>query len=128
MDWTQAKHELGYAAMDARHQEFTGLHQKLMESGREDFATHFEALYEETKEHFAEEESWMESIGHSAIAEHKAEHEKVLGELYQFLQKSKAGNTLMAKAYAKERLPEWFDLHLSTMDSALAAAMKEQGS
>lgn len=127
MKWNQSKHELGYTAMDTRHEEFTVLHQKLVESNKDNFVENLEALYAETKEHFAEEEAWMKQIKHSSMPEHKADHEKVLGELYRFLQKSKAGNTMMARAYVKDRLPEWFDLHLSMMDSALAADLKQKG-
>ncbi|THF56924.1 hypothetical protein E6O51_18960 [Pseudothauera rhizosphaerae] len=59
-----------------------------------------------------------------AIGEHVNEHQRVLGELMAFGRGVQAGRLKFARAYVQQSLPEWFDLHLSTMDAALAAHLK----
>ncbi|MGE0014245.1 MAG: hemerythrin, partial [Azoarcus sp.] len=54
------------------------------------------------------------------------EHQRVLAELRAFNRSVKGGRLLVARAYVRESLPEWFDLHLSTMDAALAAHLRKQ--
>ena len=66
----------------------------------------------------------MQQSGFPATAEHKGEHHRVLGELSQFTRQLEKGRSMMARAYVKERLPGWFTLHITTMDSALAAHLK----
>ena len=78
-----------------------------------------------TQEHFTEEERLMDECGFSAKQEHVGEHTKVLGELNQLSKRVQTGNLFMAKAYVRERLPEWFALHSSTMDSALVSALNK---
>jgi hemerythrin len=62
--------------------------------------------------------------GFPAISEHASDHQRVLGELARFEKRVVAGSTAMARAYIREQLPHWFDLHIKTMDSALAAHLK----
>lgn len=63
----------------------------------------------------------MEETCFLAIVEHTAEHQRILGELDRF--KSKVDNEIFmfARTYIREQIPDWFNLHLATMDSALAA-------
>lgn len=37
----------------------------------------------------------------------------------RFADQLKQGKSMFARAYISERLPDWFDLHLKSMDSAL---------
>ena len=57
--------------------------------------------------------------------EHKDEHNKVLSELRFFIDKSHSifGMNIL-KSYYIEKLPHWFDYHLASMDSDLAAHIK----
>jgi hemerythrin len=66
----------------------------------------------------------MEESGFAAISEHISDHQRVLGELTRFGKRIAAGSTAMARAYIREQLPQWFEIHLQTMDSALAAHLK----
>lgn len=125
--WDESKHILGIPDMDKEHQKFCEELTLLLGANRENFAELLNQLYTHTQEHFAQEEQWMKACNFSAYPEHKSEHDKILGELNLFVQKAQKGSTMMAKAYVKDRLPEWFNLHLSTMDSALAQKMKEEG-
>lgn len=116
---------LGHDAIDAMHGEFEALLQKLAGADKAAFSPLFVELISHTQHHFDEEQRLMEESRFSSIQEHVGEHTKVLGELNQLAKRVKAGNTLMAKAYVRERLPEWFNLHSSTMDSALVSALAE---
>jgi hemerythrin len=63
----------------------------------------------------------MEQSKFPAMGEHKADHQRILGELAQFKKRLDKGLVSFARAYAVEKLPNWFTLHVMTMDSALVA-------
>jgi hemerythrin len=60
------------------------------------------------------------------LQEHRGEHRRVLAELRTLGQRAAAGRLALGRAYVRERLPDWFALHAATMDSALAAHLKER--
>jgi hemerythrin len=124
----QSRHEddllLGNAEMDQTHREFLDLHAQLLQAKGPAFSECFTALLEHTRAHFASEEQAMAGSGFSATAEHKADHQRLLGELDRFSKRIAAGSTVMAKAWLKEQLPDWFEMHVLSMDSALAAHLK----
>lgn len=115
---------LGNPEMDQTHREFLALHAELLQSKGTEFALRFTALLEHTREHFAFEERLMAASGFPATAEHKADHQRLLGELDRFSQRINVGSTVMAKAWLKEQVPDWFLTHVISMDSALAAHLK----
>lgn len=118
---------LGVDSMDDTHQEFIALVNKLEEAGdKRAFVALFAELVKHTETHFTAENRLMEETGFPAIGEHKADHLRVLGQLHRFGERVTAGSTMMARAYVKEQLPAWFNLHAATMDSALAAHIKAQ--
>jgi len=116
--------QLGDAGMDRIHKEFLDLHARLLQARGPEFSQRFTALLDHTREHFATEEADMAASGFPATAEHRADHQRLLGELERFARRIGAGSTVMAKAWISERLPEWFELHVLSMDSALAAHLK----
>ncbi len=118
---------VGVESIDRRHEEFYDLFDQLKTAPDSDFISRFEAIIDHTRTHFAEEEADMENIDYPNHAEHKAEHQKALEEMDYFFQKAKTGRMMFAKAYARERLGDWFRNHLLNMDSDLARVMKAQG-
>lgn len=112
---------LGYEPMDETHREFVALANRALAAGRDELPELFHQLLEHTRTHFAAEERQMQQSAFSALAEHRAEHQRVLGEMTMFLERAQRGRTTMAKEYLQQRLPGWFSVHLVTMDSALAA-------
>jgi hemerythrin-like metal-binding protein len=119
--WDERQHALGVAEMDAMHQEFLDLAAVTERADDSEFAPRFRQLVEHTRLHFAQEGRLMRQCGFRAIGEHEGEHARVLGELLQFNRAVGRGRIALARAYVKQGLPAWFDLHLSTMDAALAA-------
>jgi hemerythrin-like metal-binding protein len=120
LDWTQGGYALGLESMDGNHREFVLLARRLAETGDGEFAALFQQLVDHTRLHFAEEGRLMRLHGFPALGEHEGEHHRVFGDLLQFNRQIKRGRLALPRAYVRQGLPEWFDLHLRTMDAALA--------
>jgi hemerythrin-like metal-binding protein len=117
----EERYLLGIEAMDETHRELVDLVNRIAESDGDEFITLFQELVAHTRTHFAAEETMMAETRFPAIAEHKGDHARVLGELDRFAARLAPGRTRLAKAYVRDQVPAWFDLHARTMDSALAA-------
>ena len=124
--WDEKSHPLGHESMDATHEEFVHLANALANSDKTTFMKLFIELQEHTQVHFSAEEVLMTQSGFPAIAEHISEHRRVLGEMAQLAKRVQKGSLNFARAYVQERLPEWFALHLITMDQALVVHLQKQ--
>ena len=122
LTWDPLRHALAHAELDRTHQAFIALLNQTASAGKDQFVTQLQQLLEHTQQHFAEEEQLMQASNFASLAEHQAEHQRVLGELSQLATRAQQGrSTLLARAYVQDKLPEWFNLHTATMDSALVA-------
>jgi len=117
---------LGDADIDSTHLEFLKLCLETSQASGPAFAQKFQALFEHTGQHFADEESRMQHSGYPAYSEHRADHQRILGDMNRFQQRVQTGRATMAKAWLNESLPTWFDLHAKTMDSSLVAHLKQK--
>jgi hemerythrin-like metal-binding protein len=115
---------LGMAQMDKTHAEFVDLINRLGRVDKAEFITLFPTLVEHTQAHFDAEQILMESSRFPATGEHRSEHQRIMGELNRFGEKVAAGSTAMGRAYIRDHLAQWFELHTLTMDSALAVHLK----
>lgn len=115
---------LGIPAMDETHREFVDLVNRMETSGKAAFIQLFVELVHHTENHFAAENALMQACGFPALREHMDEHQRVLGDLHRICNRVNAGSTTMGRAYVVEQLPDWFGLHASTMDSALASHLR----
>lgn len=66
------------------------------------------------------EEELIASSGFPHGAEHRSEHKQMLAEMRRFSQR----HPVMARAYVQDRLPERLNLHITRMDSLLAAFLR----
>jgi hemerythrin-like metal-binding protein len=123
MPWDE-RYRLGVSDMDATHREFVAAADALLAASDAEFPEMFSRLREHTRAHFEHEGMLMKTCRFPAIGEHHSEHLRVLGELAHFARGVAAGRLGMACNYVKS-LPDWFNTHLCTMDSALAACLKE---
>ncbi|MGR8929683.1 MAG: bacteriohemerythrin [Gammaproteobacteria bacterium] len=119
--------QVGYSAIDSDHQEFVSLINQLDSASNGDFPALFKQLFEHTERHFAMENQLMADYDFPAETEHRGEHVRVLGEFKQFQSRVDKGMIAFGRAFIKERLSQWFLLHITTMDSALAAHMRLVG-
>lgn len=115
---------LGIDALDITHQEFVDRVNFLETASNDNFVDGFPALVEHTKQHFDNEQALMQESGFAALNEHVDEHRRVLGDLDRLARQVARGRLQMARAYIREGLPDWFRLHATTIDSALAAHLK----
>jgi hemerythrin-like metal-binding protein len=121
----EEKHLLHNEEIDTLHKEFLDIYNSVDKNNDSSFREHLIKLYGHSKVHFASEEKLMDESGYKTSKEHKDEHEKVLAEMNYFinLSQNKFGINML-KAYYKEKIPQWFDLHLISMDSDLAHHLK----
>lgn len=112
--------------MDNMHLEFAQLVNTLADANGSAFVELFGKLCDHCKAHFDREKALMQESSYPSLAEHDSEHQRILGELKQYQRKVTKGAISFARAYVKDRLPEWFQLHLTSMDSALALHLQKQ--
>lgn len=127
LKWVNERHSLGLEEMDGNHREFAALVETMNQAGDEEFLFLFQKLVEHTRLHFAEEGRLMRLSKFPALAEHEGEHARVLGDLLQFNRNVQRGRLPLARGYVHSGLKEWFELHLSTMDRALATHLVRTG-
>ncbi len=124
LTWNAAHHALGVAEMDATHEEFACLVGEATHASDEDFPYLLNALVEHARRHFDNESRLMRECAFPAVAEHEAEHRRVLGELVLIQNAVEEGRLRFARLYVSQGMPAWFRNHLATMDAALAACLK----
>lgn len=117
---------VGYEPIDLDHHEFADLLNHLATADNATFPSLFQQLFEHTERHFEFENQLMERYGFPAITEHKGEHLRVLAEFKQFKKRVDKGLLTFGRSFIRDHLLNWFILHASTMDSALAAHIKLQ--
>jgi hemerythrin-like metal-binding protein len=124
IEWDRAAFALGVPDMDATHEAFIRLLNRLDAAPNSEFPALFARLLEHTQAHFEDEEARMQRCAFPATTEHSHEHRRILGELAQIRRQVDKGLVSFGRAYVREGLPGWFRLHAATMDSALAAHWK----
>jgi len=124
LTWSQDRLGLGVPVMDGYHHEFLSILSALNTMPDGVFTTLFAELLRHTHEHFSQEEKLMRETQFPAMREHVDEHLRVMGDLESMLARVKRGRMMMPREFVKNGMPEWFALHLATMDSALAAHLK----
>ena len=112
---------VGYELIDRVHDEFIALLNQLDSASNADFPVLFKQLHEHTEQHFDRENQLMMQFAYPGEIEHKGEHQRVLGEFRQFRTRVNKGMITFGRSFVRERLPQWFGLHVTTMDSALVA-------
>ena len=127
LTWNDTVHALGVAEMDATHREFTALVNLLSECDDAEFAALFEKLLEHCRLHFTNEGRLMRISRFPALNEHEGEHHRIYGDLVQMNRAVQRGRLMLPRAFVKQGLEEWFGIHLSTMDAALAAHLQRVG-
>jgi hemerythrin len=127
VQWNAERHALGIAGLDSAHREFAAQLAALISSGEAEFPALFQALISHTRQHFLEEGQLMRETKYQGLGMHESEHHRVLGELQQLNRSLRRGRQALVRAYVREGLAEWFDTHLTMMDSALAMHLRKSG-
>lgn len=113
---------LGIPAIDDAHKAFIEEVAHLADVPDPELGTGFSTLIAGLERHFHEEEALMDEIEFPALQSHREQHARVLGALHHAVPELMRGDCASARK-ALELLPQWFLLHLSTMDMALAVTL-----
>lgn len=116
---------LGWAPIDAVHDEFLELVNALLAARDEEIGHALAAVHAHSREHFACEERWMEETDFPGRACHADEHAAVLATMAGVSRKVAAGDVAAGRRLARA-LADWFPGHVDHLDSALAHWMCEK--
>lgn len=125
MEWNEAL-AIDGGVMDDTHREFIDLLNRLGEAQGEAVLPAIDEFIAHTREHFAQEQRWMESIPFPPIHCHVNEHAGVLQICDEVRTRVANGETRFAQVLA-QAVGEWFENHAATMDTVLSMVMKEKG-
>lgn len=127
LQWDEKRYPLGVEGMDATHRESVDMGEAVAKASDEAFPALFHEFVEHTRQHFAEEGHLMRLCRFPPIAIHEAEHTRVLAYLAQLEEQVRNGHLTQAQTYMRSGLKEWFEIHLATMDRALAGQLIRTG-
>lgn len=113
----------GVQAMDRLHHDLFSALDELSGSDDAAFCEKFTTFVGRMERAFREEEAWMDELDFQETAAHQEQHARVLGALHHIHSQVMDGDIDMGRHVADELLPQWLLVHISTMDSSVAAAM-----
>jgi hemerythrin-like metal-binding protein len=119
----QASFSIGIAEVDHEHRGLIDLINNLHDAlGGERSGERVEAflgeIYADISAHFALEEKVMRDRRYDALAEHKADHERLLDGLRDLMDEQAGGGVLDSRRFGR-RLADWFVGHFQTHDARL---------
>ena len=110
---------MGYAPMDAIHQEFVDLISQLETASDAQLPALLQAMEVHLQHHFAEEDQWMNSTAFPPRDCHIDEHAAVLKSVAEVREKLAQGDVAVCRSLIAA-LADWFPGHATHLDSALA--------
>ncbi len=126
IEWRQ-QFELGLPGVDHEHRELiamiNGLHRMLHEENGMSALEFLGEIDTRISAHFALEELEMREHRYAGYAAHKADHERLLNEIGDMLERESSGKRF-DEAELSKLLAEWFGEHFATHDAALHKALK----
>ncbi len=123
--WSEAM-SLEMPAMDEAHEEIVD-QLALVESASDDTLLEaWNALIDQTAEHFGEEDRWMQATGFAPDNCHSSQHAIVLKIMREGAEKCAKGDLAIVRQMAYE-LTVWLPHHVSAMDAGLALHLKSVG-
>lgn len=102
--------------------------QSLAAQGNKILHAKLDEWVEHTQAHFARENQLMEATSFPAYGPHSMEHTQALDGLKAVIDAWQTEKKLDALAdYVFVRWPQWFQMHVSSMDSVTAAYLSQRG-
>jgi hemerythrin-like metal-binding protein len=122
IEW-QDRYSVGIEAVDHEHREMIDLinrvHDELMAGTSEHTTVSLLGeVYRGISAHFALEERFMRERRYDQLAEHKAEHERLLDVLRDIMDHFEA-EPERASGRLSDQLDKWFTVHFATHDARL---------
>jgi hemerythrin-like metal-binding protein len=125
MEWSDNL-GLEVPAMDNTHREFVDLLNALADAPDDALLAALDRFIAHTDAHFAQENRWMHALPFPPVHCHEGEHDNVLRLMREVRNRVAGGEIELGRVLARE-LPEWFQLHASTMDAMLAQVIRLTG-
>ncbi len=113
---------VGNAEMDAAHHVLINELASLLDGPDGEIEARLPALVARLERDFRDEELLMETIEFPAIRQHREQHARVLSALHH----TDAADGAAVRTTLR-LLPQWLEMHVATMDRALAAAVEAVG-
>lgn len=127
VEWRE-EFKVGIASVDHEHRQLIGLINDL----HADLAQHpsgeailrmLGEVYARISAHFALEERVMRERGYDALEEHKADHERLLDEIRDIMDRCESDASFSYEAALSGELGAWFGDHFRTQDARLHKAL-----
>lgn len=113
----------GVAPLDNLHQDFLAGMQCLASAPDHAFAHQYEDFVRLVEKIFRIEETWMEELDCAIVLCHREQHARVLSALHHVHTRVLAGDIAVGRDVAERLLPQWFALHVETLDAALGTVI-----
>jgi hemerythrin len=114
----------GVPELDQLHRNLFAALDRLASATDEDFCAGYDDFVSQLEHAFRMEEEWMDDIDFPVFKVHQEQHARVLGGLHATHGRIEEGDVKLGREVVEKLLPQWFALHISTMDEALALAMQ----
>ena len=116
--------KIGIASVDHEHETMIALlndlHAKLQAGAEKDAVALFLGeVFAKISAHFALEEREMRERGYDQFADHKADHERLLDEIRDIMDRHEADPSFDFEAELAGQLRDWFGVHFQTKDARL---------
>ena len=116
--------KVGVASVDYEHQTMIALlnelHAKLeVDADKDTVMCFLGEVLAKISAHFALEEQTMRERGYDEYEDHKTDHEHLLDEIRDIMDRFEAGTDLEYEGTLAARLRDWFTLHFKTKDARL---------
>jgi methyl-accepting chemotaxis protein len=121
LEWTSDL-TLGVPEIDEAHQTLYGELSRLQSLPDEEFAAGLYPFIAALERDFRSEETLMEAIDFPGLQTHREQHAHVLSAMHHLVPKLQRGEFTEARE-AIVLLPQWFQMHVMTMDAVLATAV-----
>ena len=118
LEWTSAM-ELGNLALDEAHRVLFDEMMRLCSAPDAELQDGLPLLCDKLERDFREEEDLMETLEMPGLREHREQHARVLSALHHV----EAGEPAALRE-AVLLLPQWFQMHVETMDRGLALGLE----
>jgi hemerythrin len=106
--------------LDVLHDSLRQLTQQLHDCAPDEICSAYEQLLVTAEKAFAAEQLMMEKHDFPATRSHLEQHARVLCALHQAHPAVMTGDHALAIHVGSHLLPEWFELHHSTLDAAVS--------
>ncbi len=123
IEWKE-EFKVGIASVDHEHRHLIGLINDLhaglaQHPSKEAVLQMLGEVYARISAHFALEERVMRERGYDALEDHKADHERLLDEIRDIMDRCESDASFDYEAALSGELGAWFGVHFRTKDARL---------